>query len=104
MITGLTIEKIKKEIQVILFGKSEIHSIYGFGSFFRSEPFEDVDILVVLSATHDSLLDIYYSTGERFRDLEIKWSVPIHLTYLTVGEILEKPLRDMDSLIKLYPQ
>lgn len=101
MTTGITISEIKKEIRAIFTGQGDIHSVFGFGSYFRGEPYEDVDVLFVLKSTCESLLPVYYSLQADMLLLGSRWNILIDLTVLTFDEFLARPLRDMDSLINL---
>ena len=57
MSTGLTIKKMKTEIQNILSGHHNLFGVYGFGSFFRSTEYNDIDLLLVSKELSSSPLE-----------------------------------------------
>ena len=100
--TGPTIDEIKTEIRYITTELPDVASVFGFGSFFRNRPFNDVDILVVLLPNCQSLLSVYYDLKAAFEALETRHEICVDFTVLTSREYHEQPLRDMDSLIPLF--
>ena len=103
MITGPTISEIKKEIRLIITVLPDVLSVFGFGSYFRSLPFNDVDILVVLKPECISSLEVYYKLQASFSELSDRLGFHIDFTVLTSKEFLERPLLEMDSLVSLFP-
>jgi hypothetical protein len=103
MTTGLTIEKMGMEIRSIIIELPDVDAAFGFGSFFRNQPFHDVDVLVVLKPGCCSNLRVYYELQGCFRELGLRFEVCIDFTVLTSREFSERPLIDMDSLIRLSP-
>ena len=102
MISGLTIEKIKTEIQSIAPEISEIAAVYGFGSFFRSSRYHDIDILVVASPSCKDCLATYYKFRHGIPTLITRLGVEFDITFLTSREYQERPLLEMDDLICLF--
>jgi predicted nucleotidyltransferase len=100
MNSGHIIKKIKKEIQSITAELHDIYGVYGFGSFFRSDRYNDIDILIVASPVCEDTLSLFYLAKERLQ--EIDQSIDIDITLLTYSEFLTKPLLEMDSLTEIY--
>ena len=98
--TGLTIKKMKKEIQSILTAP-EIYGVWGFGSFFREEPYRDIDILVVMNPWVKNALDEYYRSKQKLERLSNAIKVPIDMTFLTYSEYGERPLLEMNNLTSI---
>jgi predicted nucleotidyltransferase len=101
MSTGITIKKIKTEIQSIISDKIDVHAVYGFGSFFRSEDSQDIDILFVVRASCNEPLKVFYEIQKSLLVLEKSLGIKFDLLVLTEEEFRERPLRDMDSIVKL---
>jgi predicted nucleotidyltransferase len=99
MSTGLTIKKIKTEIQNTLSGQHNLFGVYGFGSFFRSTKYNDIDLLLVSRKTSPSPLEDYYATKKELDLLSERIGIQIDITFLTYVEYLRKPLREMDKLV-----
>ena len=79
-----------------------VAGLYGIGSFFRKEPYHDIDFVLVLSCDLSAfpnlakeirakLCAIGDSIGERF-----------DITVFTASEFAAQPLRDMHTLVPLY--
>ena len=102
MNTGLTIKKIKTEIQSIFIKQPDIFGVYGFGSFFRSQEYKDIDLLLVSKNNSLSPLNTYYCAKPKLDELSKKIGVEIDITFLTYSEYLGKPLLEMDNLVTIY--
>jgi predicted nucleotidyltransferase len=79
----------------------DVCAAFGFGSFFRSEPFDDIDVLIVLRQECQLRLVTYYELKTAFDNLGRNYGVRFDVTVLTEREFSERPLRDMDSLVPL---
>ncbi len=90
------------EIRSTITADDAIAAIYGFGSFFRGEEYNDVDLLVVASAGCRDLLALYYTVRSRLMILGKALGFSPHLTFLTAREFEERPLREMNRLVKLW--
>jgi len=80
-----------------------IHSIFGFGSFFHSNIYNDIDILFVLwqfKSIENSIL-LSKEIREICKKFENRIEIPIDVLILTYDEFLERPLKHMDKLILL---
>jgi predicted nucleotidyltransferase len=88
------------EIQSITAELHDIYGVYGFGSFFRGDQYNDIDILIVASPVCEDTLSLFYLAKERLQ--EIDQSIDIDITLLTYSEFLAKPLLEMDSLTEIY--
>lgn len=101
MISGITTEKMKMEIQCIHTSEPNLLGVYGFGSFFRSEKYNDCDLLLVIDNDCSCLGKIHAELYERFFDLGKRLSVVFDLTILTEREHRNKPLREHNELIAI---
>jgi predicted nucleotidyltransferase len=79
-----------------------VKSAWGFGSFFRSASYSDIDVLVVVECERDVLLATSRTLRFAFGDVKAAMGVPIDLLILTSREFQERPLREMDELAPLY--
>ena len=91
----------KRAIRNITFALPTIEGAYGFGSYFRSEVFSDVDVLIVLGGHSTERLRTFAHLREKFAELELELGVSFDLTILTPREFSERPLREMNSLVAL---
>ena len=92
----------RREIQYIIIERHDIISIYGFGSFFRLQRYNDIDLLVVVSDSCSNLVDLYYHIKTRFERLGDVIGERIHMLVLTEEEFVSRPLRNMDELVELF--
>lgn len=102
MSTGLTIKQIKTVIPTTLREVDELVAVFGFGSFFRGETFDDVDLAIVFSNESVDLVAAYYEVRHLLRTLERNYKVKFDVTPLTVAEFSEKPLISHGSLDLVY--
>jgi predicted nucleotidyltransferase len=90
------------EILSISISQPSIIAIYGFGSSFRSDSYQDVDLLAILEneSCKDPLIhktiNVEIKKALRFIDR------PIDVTVLTEKEATRKPLRESDSFIPIF--
>ena len=98
---GTIRKEIKTAIQLRLQGKSEIFGVFGFGSFFRCDCFNDVDVLVVVDNHCDYPLKVFYEVKNILDDIGLKYGVPVDITYLSYSEYSRKPLRESDNLVTI---
>ena len=103
MNTGINKQRIKNEIQSALHTDTELFAVFGFGSFFRSLVFNDIDILIVASEEAKCLLSTYQKVNKKLECLSKIINIKIDLTFLTYSEFTEKPLLEHDSLVRLLP-
>jgi predicted nucleotidyltransferase len=78
-----------------------VKAIYGFGSFFRGVPFNDIDLAVVLSRSTSRGLASYYELRVEFDQLARRLGVVFDLNVFTEDEFADRPLRDMHELLLL---
>ncbi|WP_153115032.1 hypothetical protein [Rhodocyclus tenuis] len=100
--SGITIKKIETEIRFTALEVSEIKAIYGFGSFFRSQHYNDIDILVVASPLCEDCLSTYYEFRSKIASLGLQLGVVFDITFLTAQEFDERPLLEMDKLVEIF--
>jgi predicted nucleotidyltransferase len=80
----------------------DIWAVFGFGSFYRGQPFNDIDLLVVASPCCSTYLEAYYEVRKSFA-AALQWlEAPIDITFLTYSEFGEAPLLEMDHLKPIY--
>lgn len=101
MNTGTIRKKIKMEIRSRLQDKSEIFGIFGFGSFFRCDSFNDVDVLVVVDDHCAYPLRVFYEVKSVLDEIGLRYGVPIDITYLSYTEYSRKPLLESDNLVAI---
>lgn len=101
MIIGIIRKKIKTAIQLRLEGKSEIFGVFGFGSFFRRDSFNDIDLLVVVDDHCDYPLQVFYDVKNILDDIGLEFGIAIDITYLSYSEYSRKPLRESDNLVPI---
>ena len=102
MISGTTIRKTKTVIQSTVEGFPAVVSAWGFGSFFRGEAYDDVDVLIVLRAPREGLTELTSLLTSAFLIAEHDLKLKFELLFLTPEEFSSRPLRDMDQLAFLY--
>jgi predicted nucleotidyltransferase len=100
MTTGTTLKKIKTEIHSAL-SNDDIISIFGFGSFFRNEEYNDIDIIAVTSSPVDKLLDVHRKCCADLGRVQQMFGIKVDFTLLTEGEFKDAPLLDHHKLIEL---
>jgi predicted nucleotidyltransferase len=98
MITGTTIRKTVTAIQSALADLPDVYAVYGFGSYFRDERHNDIDLLVIACPGCLDSLALFYEVRKRLYILE----GPIDITLLTYGEFLGRPLMEHDSLTEIH--
>lgn len=89
----------KREIRSSITEIQGLREVYGFGSFFRGEKFNDIDILGVAENNPKILVSCYYQLRNCLRPVEIAYRVEIDLTLLMLSEFLAEPLRDMRDIV-----
>lgn len=98
---GTIRKEMKTAIRLRLQGKPEIFGVFGFGSFFRCDSFNDVDVLVVVDDHCDYPLKVFYDVKNILDEIGLKYRIPIDITYLSYGEYSRKPLRESDNLVPI---
>ena len=76
-------------------------SVFGFGSFFRSGPYKDIDLLFVFSGPNKNLLATSKTMREICRVIQCKTGEVVHPIIVTDQEFKDNPLRDMDELVRI---
>jgi predicted nucleotidyltransferase len=88
-----------REIHYIHTEQLDLVSIYGFGSFFRSERASDCDLLLVVNDQCSNLGLLHADLSKAFSELGERLSIVFDLTILTEREHMRAPLREHDNLI-----
>lgn len=91
-----------REIGSILTNFECIEGVWGFGSFFRSVIYNDIDLLVVVNCERGALLATSRTLRFAFDEMAAEIGVPLDLLVLTSREFQERPLREMNELVPLY--
>lgn len=89
------------EIRSLPISPLGVKAIYGFGSFFRGEPFNDIDLAVVWSSSTSDRLASYYKLKTELDRLADQLGVVVDLSVFTEDEFGDRPLRDMRELVLL---
>jgi predicted nucleotidyltransferase len=91
----------RTEIQSLPIRQLGVKAIYGFGSFFRGKPFNDIDLAIVLSDSTSRGLLSYYELKSETDRLAVRFGIVFDLNVFTEDEFGQRPLRDMDELLPL---
>ena len=102
MTSGTIIRETKTAIQSTVKDFLAVEAVWGFGSFFRCEAYNDVDVLIVLSVPHEELTELTSALRSAFMIAERDLALQFDLLFLTPEEFSSRPLRDMDQLVLLY--
>lgn len=102
MTTGPTRSLIERELQLIASQQVGVQAIYGFGSFFRSNVFSDIDIVLVFTSDCEDTLGVFEAFLERVSLLGQYVNTRFDVTPLTTTEFMRKPLRESDSLVPIF--
>src|SRR5947209_3707136 len=102
MSTGRISSAIRMAILSITSVDTELEAVYGFGSSFRGELFNDIDLLAVAAPSNTETLVTYYKVAEALQGVAAEFGCPCHLTMLTLAEYASRPLRNMDELRCLW--
>lgn len=86
-------------IQSIRIKNSNLLSVYGFGSFFRSAHANDCDLLLVVKNDASDLGKLHSDLYREFIELGLKLSIDFDLTVLTEREHKSSPLKEHDRLV-----
>lgn len=97
-------EIITKEISDLIYRhySDEIACIYGFGSFFRSPDFNDIDLIAVSSKNEKDELEIYRRLLQDLDLMATKFQTKFDLTYLKFSEFEYAPILERGALIEIY--
>lgn len=90
-----------KEIRHINTIRTEIVSIFGFGSFFQTDKPSDCDLLLVVKDDSSDLGKLHAELSMVFLSLGQQMSIDFDLTILTETEHERKPLREHENLIPI---
>jgi len=101
MSIGIIRKKINTEIRLKLQGRECLFGVFGFGSFFRADIFNDIDLLVVTKDECKNPLDEFYLIKEKLNEISLRYDIPIDITYLSYTEYSRKSLLESDSLITI---
>lgn len=91
----------KKEIRCIQREVPEVLDVYGFGSFFRGETFNDIDVLFVLRCEFGRILPASKRLRWMVVNLSAEFGQTFHSLVLTEREFEARPLRDMHEIIRI---
>ncbi|NOR44545.1 MAG: hypothetical protein GQ534_03080 [Candidatus Delongbacteria bacterium] len=80
----------------------DIQAIYGFGSYFRSERYSDVDLVVVSSKKVKDELSLYLRLHNQLKVIVENHSVILDLTYLKYGEFNKAPILEKGQLVTIF--
>ncbi len=80
---------------------SRLISAYGFGSYFRMEAYNDIDILLVIEGRDKTILETVSMIEKCFKLRTPELSKLLHITFVTQRQFSQNPLRDMHQLINL---
>jgi len=81
--------------------KLQLEAAFGFGSAFKSEIFNDIDLLFITSAPVNRLASQHRSLSGELSKISFSLNMPIDFMLLTETEFSERLLREHDSLVPL---
>lgn len=90
-----------EEIRLRLQDRPDLFGVFGFGSFFRKNSYNDVDILIVVNDNCNLPLQEFYIVKNILSKIEIEYNVLIDITYLSYTEYARKHLLESDLLIDI---
>lgn len=79
-----------------------VSAVYGMGSYFREEPFNDVDLVVVVAPTTCPLAALGSKIRAGLAPLTQIFDAPLDIIIFTEIEFANRPLRDMHTLVPIY--
>lgn len=103
MSSGPTKNLIRTELAQSLTDIPEIDAVFGFGSYFRGEPFNDIDLALVFKESCENALATYEIVLSRLKEADDRLGVRLHVTPFTANEFRERPLREHALLVPLLP-
>jgi predicted nucleotidyltransferase len=89
-------------IQTITSVENRLEAVFGFGSFFRGELFNDLDLLAVAAKNATDNLETYYKLVTAIEPVAAKLGCSLDLTLLTSDEFATRPLMHMDELRRVW--
>lgn len=93
----------KREIRSTSLLAGDVIGVFGFGSFFRNEPFRDVDVLIVVEENISTLANRSNRIRELFIAAGAELSVIFDVKIFTLIEFVGKPLINMGDLVDIVP-
>ena len=85
MNSGHIIKKMKMEIQSVTTELHDIYGVYGFGSFFRGDLYNDIDILIVASPSCEDTLSLFYLIKNKLQKVVPSLYIDIQPLPRTIG-------------------
>lgn len=101
MSIGITRKEMMKEIRLSLGDRPNLFGVFGFGSFFRSNKFNDIDVLVVVKDSCGQPLDEFYGVKFLLDKISKQFEISIDITFLSYTEYARKPLKESDTLVPI---
>lgn len=99
---GLRQRRVESQVRKVGIRNRSIISIWGFGSYFRSGPFRDLDLLICMRHSKVDNVATSAAIKKTVKDSFARFSVPVDVLVLTPSEVLERPLVDMHTLNLLF--
>jgi hypothetical protein len=76
--------------------------MFGMGSFFRGDAeYEDVDLVLVIDFQSSDYVRVVRELHTKFEAIGGQIGERFDLTFLTPAEFALRPLRDMDTLVRV---
>ncbi|WP_160977509.1 hypothetical protein [Deinococcus xianganensis] len=86
-----------EEILFIASQESQIDRVYGIGSYFRNDNFNDIDLVFVIHDDYDDIQD-YIRFRSKLINISSHFEVKVDIIILTRDEFRQRPLKDMKGL------
>lgn len=96
--------KIEHLLKKSLHKQYNIVGIYGFGSFFRSNTFTDIDIAIVTNSSEADLLHTHRSVAKIIEGISQEVGSKINFLLFTKEEFDQKPLLESDSMVLIFQE
>ena len=90
-----------KVIQATFSVLPEISRAFGFGSYFRGEKYNDIDLLFLTESKIEELVPILRKLANLADRIEKKTGSVIHFTLLTEAEFHGHPVNDSPELTEI---
>ncbi len=91
----------KTAIQRTISEMNDVASAWGIGSFFRNEPYRDIDLVLVLEEHVQPLAEVHQRISASLSKLSSRWQVRIDVTVLTQNEFAEGLINEKMTLVHM---
>lgn len=97
-------DKVERLLKQALQKQPNVVGVYGFGSFFRSNTFNDIDIAIVTDSNEADLLHTHRSVAKTIEGISQEVGSKIDFLLFTKEEFDQKPLLESGSMILIFQE